>query len=338
MNSHQYEPSTELIRKTEVLLANTGQKFISMEYLGKGEGSFLYRILTSKQELCMKIALFPQRAQKVLHEAEIRNNFIAKGLNFVPKPMLTDPHFPPNGCVIYHFVPGKPCLFQREEEIRQIAQILAQIHSINYTVILDGFKQMYEEFQAFQKTIDKIILNYPDLVNSQIKNAFSKSLQEYEQKLSQNQDKFTIGIKSNLHGDLSNNCIIDPKGKLWLIDWENSEFGDILSEISFFIYNNNIPAEKARIFYHEYQNHFPLSKQIDLATASQFYRMMEPVYNICWGIDQLASNLKHHLEPFRKVNDICNSAENWGLFYSKSTTELIMNGTSELRKKIEKIL
>ena len=39
--------------------------------------------------------------------------------------------------------------------------------------------------------------------------------------IAENKHHFSTGIRAKLHGDLSDNFVVDKYEKIWLIDWEN---------------------------------------------------------------------------------------------------------------------
>ena len=58
--------------------------------------------------------------------------------------------------------------------------------------------------------------------------------------------------------------MIDRNGKIWLIDWENSEYGDIAEELCWFLYINKIQPDDRLKFYQEYQKRFIPHKKLSL--------------------------------------------------------------------------
>jgi len=305
-----------------------------MTFLGRGEGSVVYKVQTHNRNFCLKMALYPERKKKVLGEATIREEFLQQGLSFLTPALHIDQDFLPNGAVIYEFIEGEMAVFNTTV-LKQMAQHVAEIHKLKYKLIPDGFQHITAFFQFVQKTIQSIIERYADLMNDAIRSAFIAVLAEYQSLIQANREIFTHGISSILHGDLSNNFILDPHGKLWLIDWENSEYGDCLEEISCFVFDNDVDRELREFFFIEYQKHFAPAAGLNLEKIAPFYVMVIPVLNICWGIDQLSTNLRHHLEPERKLRDLTLSARNWKTFFSESTTELIVEGIAQLTSELE---
>jgi hypothetical protein len=178
-------------------------------------------------------------------------------------------------------------------------------------------------------------------MNASIEEAFDLATKEYKNSIDEKGEIKTIGINAQLHGDLSDNFVIDEQGKIWLVDWENSEYGDVLEELYWFLYLNEIPPTDKAIFFQEYQKWFKPAKRINFAELEWFYFSPTPVFNICWGIDHLDTNIKEKLEPERKLRDLAISAENWKKFYSDIATSLIVKGIKELKqsldRKIEKL-
>ncbi len=333
MKSTSHQLSQREIEAIKALFSHIGEEIIKISFLGRGEGSVVYKIRASRN-YCLKMALFPERKNKVLGEATIREEFILQGLKFLTPALHSDQKYLPNGAVIYEFIEGEKAVFNTAV-LKQMAQHLAEIHKLDYKIIPDGFQHILSFFQFLKQTIKSKMTNHADLMNDAIRSAFTAVLAEYQSLLQVNREIFTHGISSILHGDLSNNFILDPRGKLWLIDWENSEYGDCLEEISYFVFDNDVNKELLEDFFAEYQKHFSPTKDLDMEKIAPFYVMVIPVFNICWGIDQLSTNLRYQMEPERKLRDLAISAQNWTKFFSESTTTLIIEGIAQLTSELE---
>jgi len=99
------------------LFHHIGEKIIEISFLGRGEGSVVYKVKTRNKVYCMKMALFPERTQKVLNEAKIREEFLQQGLNFLTTPLHIDQKIISNGAVIYDYIEGEMTLFKDKEVI-----------------------------------------------------------------------------------------------------------------------------------------------------------------------------------------------------------------------------
>ncbi|MHA1111825.1 MAG: aminoglycoside phosphotransferase family protein [Promethearchaeota archaeon] len=312
-----------------------GKSVLETSFLGKGEASTVLKISTNDGIYALKTAQYPERKEKVLNEAEFRHYFIDHGISCVPAPVYSDSEIFPNGAVIYEFVDGIKPDFTNFENLKQMAHILSQIHQIEYDIIDDGFHQIMKLYKLMEKTIHKIKTEFPHLVNDSITSAFTNALNEYNQILKSSKEIFTTGIDAHLHGDLSDNFVIAQNGKIWLLDWENSEYGDIVDELCWFLYANNVSHEDRANFFREYQHHFKYTQQIDFEEISRLYFASTPVLDICWGMDQMGTKLDQNLEPpGRKLNDLAISAREWSRFYSDSTSSLIVNGIEELKQSL----
>lgn len=317
------------------LFRRIGIDLIRISYLGRGEGSAVFRIDASDHIYCLKTALYPERTQKVLNEAKIRTEFIAKGLPFVPAPRYEDQEFFTNGAVLYDYIAGNQTTFDSRDQLHQMARNLAAIHKLDFQIIQNGTDQIYGFYRNLKNTIASLQSRYPHLMNPNIKDAFTKALEEFKLLIDNNLALFPIGLSGNLHGDLSNNFITDPHGKLWLIDWENSEYGDIVEEVCTFVFDNDITGDLRKYFFDEYQKYFHPVAELNLEAMGTFYIRVVPVFNICWGIDQLNTNLVYKMEPERKLRDLASSAQNWGSFFSESTTTLMIQGIARLTAYLE---
>lgn len=316
------------------LFKELGKEIKYMSFLGRGEGSAVFKIVTSDASYSLKTALFPERTQKILNEAKIRNDFIEKGLDFVPAPRYVDQEFFRNGAVIFDFVEGDHSDYQDEATIKKMARNLAEIHKVGYEINSNGLEQMKKNHQALRKTMKHIETDYPHLMNHTISEAFSLALNEYETLIDENKDLFPFGISGLLHGDIGGHFITDPQGKVWLVDWENSEYGDTVEEICTFVLYSNIEESLQETFFKEYKNLFSPASELDLKQIRFFYAFVMPAFNLCWDMDQFDTNLVHKLEPERKLLDINASAKNWKQFFTESTASLIRKGIDELTLKL----
>ena len=327
----------ELIRgSATALFKKIGKEISDLSFLGRGEGSAVYRIDSLDHSYCLKTALFPERTQKVLNEAKIRSDFITQGLNFVPPPRFSDQKYFQNGAVLYDYVEGQQAKFDTKNSIAQMARYLGEIHNLNFQIIPNGIDQIYNYYRDLEQTIQRLQSKNANLLNPVINDAFSRVLEEFKASINANLDLFSYGISSILHGDLSDNFIMDLHGKLWLIDWENSEYGDTVAEVCTFVFDNDIEGELQDYFFTEYQKQFKPVAKLNFIEMGAFYLQAVPIFNLCWGMSQLGANLIHNLEPDRKLRDIALSAKNWGLYFSEPTTTLITNGIVKLTSKLEK--
>jgi thiamine kinase-like enzyme len=315
---------------TENLFGSLGLNVTNIEYLGKGEGSTVLKIETDQGIFTLKTPLYPERKKKILQEIDIRTYFINKGINCIPPPVHSDEKFFGNGAAIYLFVDGKRPDYGIRENIIKAAEIISKIHQVEYEIIEDGFVQIQKIYQFLEQIIKRTTSYYAHLVNSSITSAFQEALQEYEQIIMNNKDKFIIGINARLHGDLSDNSVIDSKGNIWFVDWENSEYGDAVDELCGFLYVNEVSPENQALFLHEYQSGFEASRKISFDEICPIYYTSVPVFDICWGIDQLDMNIRQKLEPERKLRDLRISAHEWKRFYSNRTSTLMIEGIERL--------
>lgn len=322
------EPASKLFNKENETIKN-------ISFLGRGEASAVFKITTNNTIYALKTALYPERTPKIINEATIRQNFIDKGVQCVPAPRFIDREFFQNGAVVFDYAEGIHSNYQDEETIKRMAKNLADIHNVEYEIISDGLEQIKKNYKSLKKTVNHIISDYPHLMNNKISKAFSFALDEYSNLIEINKNLFPFGISGIMHGDLGGHFITDPNGKIWLVDWENSEYGDLVEEVSTFILYSEIRADMRKIFFEEYKTHFTPASDLDFERIGFFYIYAIPVFNVCWGIDQLDTNLVHNLEPERKLHDIKKSAENWKKFFTDSTSQLIVEGVDELTSYLQ---
>ncbi|MGC9781650.1 MAG: aminoglycoside phosphotransferase family protein [Candidatus Heimdallarchaeota archaeon] len=321
-------------KKIQLIFKEIGKSVQNSSFLGKGEASSVLKVSTNQGTYALKTALYPERKEKILKEAQIRTFFIENGLLCIPRPLYSDCEIFPNGAVIYEYIEGNKPDFNNISNLRQFARIISEIHGIEYEIVDDGSSQIKKLYQSLKQTTSKIITEYPHLMNPLIILAFENALKEFEQKINEKSEEITIGVNARLHGDLSDNFIIDGNGKIWLIDWENSEYGDVMEELCWFLYVNNIKPENRLKFFQEYQKWFIPARKFMFEEISGLYYAATPVFNICWGLDQLDMNIRQNLEPERKLRDLAISAKNWKGFFSDTTASLIIKGINTLKQAL----
>lgn len=322
-------------KRVHLIFEKIGQSVRSSSFLGKGEASTVLKVSTDKGTYALKTALYPERKEKILKEAKFRAFFLKNGVSCVPRPVYSDSVIFPNGAVIYEYAEGSKLDIINIGNLKQFARIISEIHRIDYELVDDGFSQIRKLYQSLDKTTTKIKSKYSHLMNSSIETAFEKALKEFSLKIDEKREVNTIGMNAQLHGDLSDNFVIDEQDKIWLLDWENSEYGDVAEELCWFLYVNKIQPDDRLKFYQEYQKWFIPAQKIKFEEIEEFYYATTPVFNICWGIDQLNTNIKENLEPERKLRDLAKSAKNWKSFYSDTTTSLIIKGINTLKEALD---
>ena len=332
----RFEPiNPETIRSpATILFKELGEEITNISFLGRGEASAVFKITTNNAIYALKTALYPERTQKILNETKIRQKFIDKGVKCVPAPRYVDQEFFENGAVVFDFAEGVHSGYEDETTIKKMARNLADIHNVEYKIITNGFKQMKKNYNFLKKTMNHIETDYPHLMNPSISEAFSLAQEEYKTLIDDNKELFPFGISGILHGDLEGHFITDPQGKLWLVDWENSEYGDIIEEICTFVFYSEMGEVLRKVFFKEYKTQFPAASDLDLEELSYFYAFPIPAYNVCWGMDQLDTNLVYKLEPERKLVDVNTSAKNWKKYFTETTATLIEEGVNELTLKL----
>jgi len=173
MRKEMKKMDPQIVQKpTNDFFNSLGIKINQISFLGKGEGSAVFKIDTSEQVFCLKTALFPQRSKKVLNEAKIRQDFIDKGLTFVPPPIYIDQKYFEHGAVFYDFIEGKEPNFNSKNDLSQMARYLAEIHKLDYKVTADGKEQIWKNYQFLHDVIESIKKRYSHLLNQDIIHAF----------------------------------------------------------------------------------------------------------------------------------------------------------------------
>lgn len=323
----------DILSSSYNLFISLGYEVTDISFVGKGEGSKVYKVNTLQGIFCLKLAQYPGRKEKILNEASIRSMFLGYGLGFVPAPIHTDEIYLPYGGVIYEFVEGTSPDLTKQTILKQVAEKLSQIHRLNYEVISDGFSLLEEQRTFLQKTKERLSDNYPDLFNDSILGAFDKVFVEVDHYFSIEKSLDWVGLRGLLHDDVSDNFIEDTKGLIWFIDWENAQMGDIVEEVVTWVGPRLSPMRK-KLFYDYYRGSFPEAKRILFERIEPLYLKLVPAFDICWGIDFLATNIEHNLEPDRKLRDLLSTAHWLREFYSAETAEQMIKGVEELRRNL----
>jgi thiamine kinase-like enzyme len=326
-----------IVKSITALLDKMNIPFLDISFIDKGINSIIYRIVTNDDILGLKICQYPERKSKILKEVEIRNNFIDKGWKFIPKTIHIDTEIFDNSAVIYKFIDGKKPDFSNYSTLKKIAQILSQIHLEELKIYPDGFSEAMKNYQSLKKLVGESIDKYDYLINEDLKQSLIKALDELKDKIVLKKPYFTIGLKSRLHGDLSDNFILDKKEKLWLIDWENSIVDDTLEEIFFFMYIN-LKNEQEELFIKEYKQAFKPARDIDFLNIQDTYISLYPLYYICWNLNFIDTYLKNNMDIKEKYQALIESGEFSKRFLSKELAKRILLAirTSPIAEMVEK--
>jgi len=133
--------------------------------------------------------------------------------------------------MVFAFVKGKT-LTDTEittEHCQKIGQILARIHSLDYTQI--GLKPQKEEYKQLYDWDEYI--NNPNFVKMSYQNAYLKNYQKYNSLLKRANERFN---ESNLEISICHNDM-DPKNVMWdglnpiIIDWEAAGLSNPYTEL-----------------------------------------------------------------------------------------------------------
>jgi hypothetical protein len=134
---------------------------------------------------------------------------------------------------------------------------------------------------------------------------------------------FDVGLHSWLHGDLSNNFIVDADGKVWLIDWENSEYRDLIEEVFFFA-EANLDDEAFNYFIKQYKKEFPVASDIDFHNIQDAYRCLNPLFYIYFGFDIVKTYLKNCIDIKKRYDDLIDVAKMTADYLDKQTALKIL--------------
>jgi thiamine kinase-like enzyme len=188
----------------------------------------------------------------------------------------------------------------------------------------DGFLEAVKNFQSLKKLVNESIDKYNYLINKELKQSLIRALEELRVIFVKRKRYFTKGLTSRLHGDLSDNFILDEKGKLWLIDWENSIVDDTIEEIFFFMYIN-LKKEQEEVFINHYKLAFGPAKNIDFLNIKDAYMSLYPLYYICWNLNFIDTYLKNDIDVNDKYDALIEAGKLSEKFLSKELTNSILS-------------
>jgi len=327
----QYLKENKIYDKVKSLFSNNyGLDVMDIQPLGQGVGSVVLKINTLEKDFAIKICMYPERTEKVIGEFSMRNKMINLGLDFVPKSLWIDRNIFENGAVIFDYIDGISPDFTKKQNLYKLAQVLSKIHIHNLKRIPDGYQVFQDHFKYFKGLVLKISTKYDHIVNVDIKKGMKLALSELNQSFTAKRSKFTHGLIGLCHDDVASNCIIDPKEKIWLVDWENSCVEDIVEEIVYTTFDLDLNKTLKTYFIDSYQESFPQSKNINFLEIGEIYLEMVPIFNICWGIDFLDVNLRRNLQPEFYVNEIKKSVKGLKHKFSPETYKYFERGIRNL--------
>lgn len=296
---------------------------------GSGAGSRVYHVVTDQGSFAVKVALYPERHDRVIREFEIRRCLVEHGLDFIPRPRWTDEELFRNGAAIYDFAPGEPleCDGGADEgTVHRIAETLAALHALDLRVIPDGFQMAEELLERVSVLVRKTVDNLAWLMNDELRDGLFRALGEAGDKLHECRNAFTIGLVGRCHDDVAGNIVVGEDGKLWLVDWENSCVEDIVEEVVSVSMELGLPEDDARVLFERYQELFPAAREIDFFGMRRAYDIPTPICNICYSIDFLDVNLRHALDPNRYADALVGVAESTKGTMSDSVSGLLIQG------------
>ncbi len=288
---------TELFNSKDILVKE-------IEYINKGIGSKFYKVASNDHVYGIKICMYPKRSNKVKNEARIRNDLITKGLTFIPSALYVDDEIFKNGAVVFDFIIGKPPDFTKKENLSQLAKNLSELHTLDLQIIPDGFTLLEESFNHLKSLVEFSLQKYSYLINITLERGLKQSLDGIWDFIQTKNHGFQHGLKSQIHGNLNDNCIQDETGKIWLIDWETAYIGDTIDEIIYFPFDMKLLVDYENFFYQEYKRFFEPAKNIDFDYSKRVYLGLFPIYDICWSLDFLNSYLINNLDYTKKFDSL----------------------------------
>ena len=312
----------EVTKKILKLFEIKGIKVNDIKFIGEGVNSSVYRV-EGDNIYGIKISKFPERKKKVLQEVKIREKFINLGLDFIPVTYHSDTEIFKDSAVIYQFIDGGEPDFDNKDILEKFAVTLSKIHNIELEIFDDGYEIFLENFTSLLETHDRAKEKYRDFMGDELLELMAEAISELEEYLSGKKKYFGIGLRSWLHGDLRNNFIVDGDDKVWLIDWENAEYRDLIEEIFFFA-QDNLNDVSFNYFISHYKKVFPVVKEIDFHNLRDAYLSLNPLFYIYWGFDIAHTYMINGIDMKHKYVDLMDSAKMISDYLDEQTAQKIL--------------
>jgi len=285
-------------QKIEVLFnsLNIPVKFCS--YIGAGVGSKLYKVVSKDKVYAIKVGQVPDRRKRLEKEYKMLKFLEKKNLDFAPKAYHLDKKIFKYYAVVMDYIEGEPPSFT-EKQLAEIAKILATVNKLDQKIVEDGFS-LYskQELKPLEKNVKSIIRKK---VNKPLVEGIKLAFEKIKKCIEDQKEYFGVGILALSHGDPSDNFLFNKKeNKIYVVDWENYGYFDVAGELVWFCYTNKLPKIKRKFFYSQYKKYNPLAKDINFMRIQGAYEIIEPLNDICSGVQGLLSQSYKDNEKYYK--------------------------------------
>jgi thiamine kinase-like enzyme len=248
----------------------------SFKKLGVGEGNLSYLFKIKNKKFICRVNIDKGVPKKSKTEFDSLKK--VEGLNIAPKPFYYRPKDKkfPYDFIILEFIEGKPLRMKKrtytKKQIKQIASILAKLHSMNCSSLPKGkysFQHYLKECKNYIKTInkrnDKLKRELNEIYN-RIKNFLPKK----------EAHKFSL-----IHGDVCPQNIVETKNGLKLIDWESLQCSDPARDVANILIDLELKNSDLDMFLKEYQK---IRKDPTILERAKTYAILLRATYFLWEI------------------------------------------------------
>ena len=217
--------------------------------LGVGEGNMNYLFSIENRKFICRVNIDKHMPEKTKNEFNSLKNI--EGLGIAPKAYYY--HYEnrkiPYEFIILEYIQGKPFRMRKRrytsKQIRQIAQILARLHS-EKCAGLHKQKYSYQHYLKQGLEYDKVINKYSDRLRNELKQIHSNI-----RGILPKTEAHEFGL---IHGDVCPQNIIQTANGLKLIDWESLQCSDPAKDVANVLTDLELKDDDLALFLKQYHN------------------------------------------------------------------------------------
>lgn len=248
----------------------------SFAKLGIGEGNLNYLFSVGDREFVCRVNIDKHTPSKSRNEFNLLKNI--ESLRIAPKAYYhyrRSREFPWEFNII-EFIKGKPFRMKKRSytsnQIRQIARILAKLHSIKCNS-LPKQKYSYQHYLAESLEYNRTINKYNDRLRNELRQihtnvrTFLPKIEEHE-----------FGL---IHGDVCPQNIIQTANGVKLIDWESFQCSDPAKDIANVLVDLELKNDDLVLFLEEYDR---IRKDATILDRANIYAVLLRYTYFLWEI------------------------------------------------------
>lgn len=288
-------------------------KIKSISNLGMGECHLNYLIRIDKKKFIVRININKDDPDKS------RREYLAlktvEHLNIAPKVYYL--HKATNkfkeNFIVLDYIEGTAFRHKNrlytEQEITQLARILAKTHNCKHTRLkLKGYK-----YKDFIKDSDKYFSKIKKYISKREYGQLRLMQRKIIKKIKNIPEKHVFGI---IHNDICPQNIVKTKTGLKLIDWESMSYSDTARDIAFLIIDMRLKPKSWRLFLKTY---LKIRKDFTVLNRAKIYAKCITFIYVLWELLR-AHEVKHkklHKEYLKRtpVEKHFKEAKSWLRFF-----------------------